>query len=161
MVEINIEVFGEKIISRRLLRLGDRAVVATPAFVAIGQLFRESETKQFESEGAWASGGWVPDKQATINAKVANGFSSMTLQKTGAMMKSLTDPAAPYAVQETGPDFVFIKSTIPYGKFHQFGTSKMPMRKPVELNEITKVAMVKILQSWILGHANDVEDVVV
>lgn len=159
-VEINIEVFGEKIISRRLLRLGERAVDATPAFEAIAGLFYRSEQQQFQSEGSWASGGWVPDMQATVDEKVRRGYSTMTLEETGDMMRSLTIPGSPHSQQRIGPDFVELVSTVPYGIFHQFGTRKMPMRKPVELNEPTKVAMVKLLQAWVLGGANDKETVV-
>lgn len=154
-VEITIEIFGEQIISRRLLRLGERAVDATPAFTAIAGLFYESEKEQFASEGGWASGGWVPDKQSTIDAKVAGGYSTLTLQRTGATMRSLTEPGAPFSKESIGPDHVDLESTIPWGKYLQKGTSKMPMRKPVELNEETKSAMVKFLQAWVLGGVND------
>lgn len=160
-VEITIEVFGEKAISRRLLRLGERAVDAAPAFEAISLMFYESEKQQFSSEGAWASGGWVPDQQATVTEKIRRGFSILTLQESGDMMRSLTTPDSPFSHREIGPDFVELESTVPYGKFHQFGTRKMPMRKPVELNQGVKVAMVKVLQAWVLGGANDREEVVV
>jgi hypothetical protein len=160
-VEINIEVFGEKIISRRLLRLGERAIDAAPAFEAIALMFYDSEKKQFASEGVWASGGWVPDKQATLNEKIRGGYSTLTLQRTGAMMHSLTEPDAPFSKKRVGPDFVEVMSTVPYGKYHQKGTTKMAMRKPVELNQATKTAMVKILQGWVLGGVAGGEEVVV
>jgi len=159
-VEINIEVFGEMIISRRLMRLGERAVDAAPAFEEIATLFYDSGKLQFSSQGAWASNGWAPDKQATVTAKIAQGFSALTLQKTGAMMQSLTSSEATYSRKKIGPDFVELESTVPYGKFHQFGTSKMPMRKPVELNEATKNTMVKLLQRWVLGGASGGEEIV-
>lgn len=164
-VEITIEIFGEKAISRRLLRLGERAVDATPAFEAIAGLFYESEKKQFDSEGEWASGGWAPLKQSTIDDKLRaswfGGTSERILQRTGAMMRSLTESDGPFSRQVIGPDFVELESTVPYGKFHQFGTSKMAMRKPVELPQSVKTSMVKVLQAWVLGGANDKEDVVV
>jgi hypothetical protein len=155
MVELNIEIFGEQIISRRLMRLGERVIDATPAFAQIAVMFYESEKKQFDSEGEWASGGWVPLKQSTIDEKLRSswfsGTSELILQRTGALKRSLTEPGAPFSKKLIGPDFVDIKSTVPYGPLLQKGTSKMPMRKPVELNEPTKMAMVKVLQAWVLG----------
>lgn len=164
-VEINIEIFGEKAISRRLLRLGERAIDAAPAFEGVALMFYASEKQQFDSEGEWASGGWVPLMQSTIDEKLRSswfsGGSELILQKTGALMRSLTESDAPESRKVVGPNFVELESTVPYGKYHQTGTRKMAMRKPVELNESTKTAMVKILQAWILGGANDKEEVVV
>jgi phage gpG-like protein len=159
-LEINLTVFGEKAISRSLLRVAERAVDAAPAFKEIAVMFYASEKSQFESEGAWASHGWVPDKQATIDEKIRNGHSNLTLQRTGAMMNSLTTPGAEFSHEKIGPDFVEISSDIPYGKYHQTGTTNMPMRKPVELNEKTKNAMVKVLQAWVIGGIDKKGEVV-
>lgn len=163
-LELNIEIFGESIVSRRLLRLGERAVDAAPAFEEVALMFYQSEKQQFDSEGAWASGGWAPLMQSTIDEKLRSswfgGTSELILQRTGAMMKSLTASDSPFSKKIIGPDFVEVQSTVPYGKFHQKGTSNMAMRKPVELNEATKTAMVKILQAWVLGGVDSKEEVV-
>lgn len=151
-LDLTIEIFGEKIVQRRMLRVGERAVDAAPAFLKISEMFYASEKKQFDTEGSWASHGWAPDKQSTINEKVRNGYSTLTLQRTGQLMKSLTTPDADSSVRKIGPDFVEVRSTVPYGKYHQKGTQYMPMRKPAELADVTKVEMVKVIQAWVMGE---------
>lgn len=156
MVEISIEVFGEKALNRELLRWGTRAQDASPAFVDIADLFYESEKKQFDSEGLWASGGWTPLKPATVSAKVNHpSWALEILQRTGAMKESLTSHDGGYSINVITPEFMEVGSKIPYGVYHQQpkgpGKGILPMRKPVELREQTKIEMVKILQAWIVG----------
>ena len=157
MVTINVEVFGEAAISRELLRFGARAADAQPAFEEIATMFYDSEKKQFDTEGAWASGGWKELKPATVAAKLRHDppFIDKILQRTGAIMKSLTTSDSEYSSKTTSPSELIIKSTVPYGEFHQQphgpGRGIIPMRKPVELPEGVKIDMVKVLQAWLVG----------
>ena len=47
---LEIQVFGESAISRRMLRFSERAADVSPALEEIAKMFYESEAKQFESE---------------------------------------------------------------------------------------------------------------
>lgn len=155
MVTISLEVFGEAAISRELLRFGARAADAQPAFEQIANMFYESEKQQFDSEGAWASGGWTPLKPATIAAKARGGWSDKILQRTGEMMESLTTSTSSYGTKHVTSEVLEITSTVPYGVFHQQpngpGKGIIPMRKPVELPDHVKRDMVKVLQAYIVG----------
>ena len=159
MVTISIEVFGEAAISRELLRFGARAADASPAFEMIADMFYASEKKQFDTEGEWASGGWTPLAESTVQAKLKNSsWSDMILQRTKAMMESLTTSTSDFSSKHVSTDLLEIMSTVPYGVFHQQpngpGKGIIPMRKPVELPENIKVDMVKVLQQWIVGNVN-------
>ncbi len=154
-VTISLEVFGEAAISRELLRFSERALDAAPAFEEISKMFYDSETKQFDTEGAWASGGWTPLKPATVAAKARKNLRTNILQRTGALYESLTSDGSDFGHKIIGPSFMEITSSVPYGKYHQQadgpGKGIIPMRKPVELPEGVKVDMVKALQAWIVG----------
>jgi hypothetical protein len=156
VMNISLEVFGEAAISRELLRFGTRAADASPAFEIIATMFYDSEKKQFDTQGEWASGGWAPLAPSTIAAKLANpSLSNMILQSTGAMMESLTTSTGDFSSKHVSPDKMELLSTVPYGVFHQQpegpGKGILPMRKPVELPEHVKVDIVKVLQAWIVG----------
>lgn len=151
MVTIRLEVFGEAAISRELLRFSERALDAAPALETIASMFYDSEKKQFSTEGEWASGGWkaLSPLYAIEKAKHTDWKQSI-LQRTGALYDSLTGGDSDDGHKIVTPDTLTITSTVPYGVAHQFGTEKMPMRKPVELPEGIKVDMVKVLQAWIV-----------
>jgi hypothetical protein len=154
MVTLSIEVFGEKAINRELMGLSERVADAIPAFENIAELFYMSEKQQFSTEGMWASGGWLPLKPATVAVKANHpGWSTMILQRTGAMMESLTHGDSDYSVKVITPEYMEVASSVPYGVYHQQpkgpGKGVIPMRKPVELPDGIKVDMVKILQRWI------------
>jgi hypothetical protein len=150
MVKISLEVFGEAAISRELLRFSERALDASPAFEVIADMFYDSEKKQFASQGDYASSGWAP-LTATYAAWKNKKYPGKTiLELTGALYDSLTGPDSDEGTKTVTPDTLTIESSDRSGPFHQFGTNKMPMRKPVELPEGVKIDMVKVLQSWLV-----------
>jgi hypothetical protein len=151
----NIEVLGEKAIHRQFLRFAERASDPTPALEEIASLFYESEKKQFDSEGGWASGGWAPLQQETIDRKNRLGLLPQILQATGALMSSLTQKDSQFATTKLSPNELTIISKQTYGIYHQQPdgptNGNLPMRKPVELPESVKREMEKVLQAWIVG----------
>ena len=50
------------------------------------------------------------------------------LKWTGALYRSITDQKDAYAVSRPGRFSLEVGSDIPYGMYHQYGTSKMPTR---------------------------------
>jgi phage gpG-like protein len=146
-LEIGIE--GDAQIKRRLLRVGDRAVNARPAFEAIGEALLGISRQQFESEGRRSSGGWQPLAQSTIDRK---GDSSI-LFDSGALMASFSERGGDNTFWATD-DFLLFGSKLEYAGFHQRGTSRMPQRRPLELAEADRVGVAKILQSHILGDGD-------
>lgn len=143
------EIAGDKQIERELLDVGSRAVNAAPAFSAIGRLFIDETRAQFESEGGHASGGWTPLKQSTLRAKRSKGQDPRILHGTLALERSLTDTGDPNMVLEVGPGEIVYGSQLPYARFHQTGTRRMPRRRPVEFTEDTRQQAVRILLRFI------------
>lgn len=148
-MRIEIGLAGDKQVSRQLLRIGDRAVAAAPAFDLMATWLMGLEREQFESEGRRSSGGWAPLAQSTIDAK---GGDSSILFRTGAEMASFTERGDPNQTLWVTDDFLLFGSKLDYPGYQQSGTSRMPQRRPLELTEADRRVPPKILQAYILGH---------
>jgi phage gpG-like protein len=148
-MRLTMEVLGDRIIDREMLRSGMRATEAEPAFHAISDKMQEGERMQFDTEGGYGSGGWTPLKPATIAAKAAAGLDPRILQATTTMMQTLSEDTEG-SIREVSPMGLKFGTSVPYAIFHQQGTKKMAMRKPVEFPEMERREFVKILQRWIV-----------
>jgi phage gpG-like protein len=151
-VKIDFDVYGDKQISRELLRFASYAGNAQPAFHKIAEDIREQIGEQFATEGERGSGGWAPLQESTIAAKAAAGLDSHILQATHALMESLTGTGGDHIEQVTDDSLLF-GSSISYGKFHQKGTSRMPARKPVDFTELDRRGFVRTLQRFLVSGA--------
>ena len=150
-MQIVFEVLGEKQVNRDLLRIGEYAGDAAPAFSAIADLIMEETTEQFATEGGHASGGWAPLAESTQREKARLGFGSRgILERSLALEHSLTVRGDGNQILDVQPDGLDFGTSLRYGEFHQLGTSRMPQRRPVELTEDAKRRIVKVLQRWIM-----------
>jgi hypothetical protein len=149
-LKFSIEADGDKLISRELLDLGDRALDARPAFRLIADDFREFETARFDSRG---EGTWRPLSPSTVFAKASRGLDPRILHATGALRRSLTHKRAPGSYSRVFPNFMLFGSSISYAHFLQTGTRKMPARKPLGFTEAQKVTTLKRLQRWVVEGA--------
>lgn len=150
-MRLDVEIFGERQVSRELLRFGDRIEDARPAFRRIVEHLMDVEQRQFDTQGQYASGRWAPLKEETIRAKVNRGEDPRILRATEALMHSLTQRGAAGQKLIITPTEMVFGTTVPYAKFHQTGTSRMPQRRPVEHTERDRRELVRILQRHIVG----------
>jgi len=150
-VRLTWSVWGDDIIERELVRFSGRlAADPTPAYAAIVADMMESIEKNFDTEGKHASGGWPELAESTRLQKDAAGWSPGTiLRATNDLFNSLTQEGDENMVLILGEGLTF-GSSVPYGGFHQQGTRKMPMRKPLEFPEVEKVGWMKQLQRYIV-----------
>lgn len=121
-----------------------RSLPAMPA--QLFQLFEASERRQFDSEGAYGSGGWALLAPITIQRKRALGLDNGILRATGQMADTLTDGKAAGAIRDVTPTRAVFGTEDPKAIFHQMGTSRMPRRRPVQLPERDRRDSVKIFQ---------------
>jgi phage gpG-like protein len=149
-VRIVFEISGDRQIERELLRIGDRAADASPAFDRIIDLWASETAQQFQSEGAHASGGWAPLAPSTLARKRTLFGGGRILHETGTLESSLTDRGDPNMIVQISRDEVAWGSRVGYEKFHQTGTSRMPRRRPVEFTEAARRETVRILQRWFI-----------
>lgn len=146
-LRFTFECEGDKLISRELLDLGDRALDARPAFRLIAEDFRHFEEARFDSAGY---GSWRPLTPGTVHEKATRGLDPRILHATGALRRSLTRNRAPGSYSRVFPNFMLFGSTLSYAKYLQRGTRKMPARKPLGFTEAQKVQTLKRLQRFVV-----------
>jgi phage gpG-like protein len=150
-VQIVLDVFGEEQVNRRLLRFEDDVRDASPAFREMANMLRSWERRQFASEGSYASGGWAPLAASTVAQKRRKGLDPRILRATGDLMRSLTQSGDPNADVTIAPLGMTFGTSVPYARYHQTGTRRMPRRRPLELRDQDRRELVRILQRHLVG----------
>jgi phage gpG-like protein len=144
-IQITTEVEGEDELSRAF---GLMAAVVTdwrPFWPDIAAVFYVSESARFASEGF---GAWPPLSDGYRKWKQKHYPGQKILSLTGALRESLTARGAGAIYVATAQE-LNIGTSIHYAKYHQTGTSRMPARPPVDLNDDDAIAMRQIaLQSF-------------
>lgn len=149
MFEFTFEVAGEKQIARRFTRLDDAVTDMTPAFKEITKSFYAGEKKQFETEGGWGSGGWLPLSPAYETWKDPT-LSIMEL--SGDLKAALTGMVPPNTagnVEIIESNQLILGTDFDYAIFHQKGTRNMPIRKVIELPESERKKWTSIIHEHI------------
>ncbi len=146
-LRFEFEAHGDKLVSREILDMGDRALDARPAFRLIADDFRQFERARFDSRG---EGTWRPLAPSTIAEKARKGQDPRILHATGRLRASLTEREDPDAYERIFPNFMLFGSSVPYAHYLQTGTRKMPARKPLGFTEEQKVTTLKHLQRYIV-----------
>jgi phage gpG-like protein len=150
-MRFELEVHGDQLISRRLLRIADRLIDFTPAFIKIADDIRASEQQLFDTEGASAGRPWQALRQHTIDAKVRQGQDPRILHRDGALEQSLTKghggTPADNQILIITPSALAMGSSLPYAGAHQRGTGSLPQRRPMDFAEHTKQQLIKRLQA--------------
>lgn len=142
-LDFTLEVLGEEVVSRRLLRFEGNVKDARPAFRRIAPLLEAATLRRFESEGAYGGEKWAPLAASTLARKPAG---QGILVASGRLRASLTQETAADGIRQMTPQSFRWGSSVPYGRFHQAGTSRMPQRRVVKFPESVKRAVVRELQ---------------
>lgn len=148
-MRLELDVFGDVQVSREILRYGEHANDARPAFRQMTQMLEQAERRQFDTQGGFASGGWAPLKPETVRAKVRKHQDPRILRATGALEASLTHGGSG-ARRHVGSQELIYGTDIEYARFHQHGTRRMPQRRPLETTKNMRVQLMKVLQRWIV-----------
>lgn len=146
-LRFEFESFGDKLISREILDMGDRALDARPAFRLIADDFREFEAERFDAEG---NGTWEPLALSTVAEKARRGQDPRILHATLQLRNSLTKKGAKYSYSRIFREFILFGTSHPAGGYLQKGTEHMPARKPLGFTEPQKVVVLKRLQRHIV-----------
>lgn len=139
---------GEAQVDRTLARFAENVGDATPVWNKLADRFASIETRQFDSEGAYGSGGWpaLSPKYAAWKSRHFPG--APILVRSGALRDSLT--SRPFGIEVIRPESMTIGSGIEYGRYHQGGAGNNPQRRPVELPENERRSWVNMIQRFIV-----------
>lgn len=149
VIRIGYEVNGVTRADSRLkgLDLGSRDL--TLGFYSVQGELQRQEAEQFASEGAYGSGGWPPLSEDYRLWKERKRPGVPILQFDGDLYRSLTQDSAPGAIREITPLSLTFGTSIPYAKYHQEGTPRMPARPPLILLSHVRGRATRILRETI------------
>lgn len=147
-MRLTFAVEGEAQVDRTLARFAENVGDATPVWEKLADRFAVIETRQFDSEGAYGSGGWpaLSPKYAAWKARHFPG--APILVRTGAGRDSLTH--RPFGIEVIRPESMTIGSGLDYLRYHQGGAGNNPQRRPVELPENERRSWVNMIQRFIV-----------
>lgn len=148
-MRFDFEVSGDKLVSRKLVRFGHRALDASPAFRLIADDMRRFERLRFATGGY---GTWRPLSASTIEQKASKGLDQRILQATHGLRNSLTETNDPDQELIIRPSFMVFGSKNPIAKYHQDGTDRMPARKPLGFTEPQKRQIIRRVQTHIVSE---------
>lgn len=144
MTQVNFDVLGERQVSQMLSRTTDKAADLGPYWLMVAGLLQDVIGQQFDSEGG-RTGGWAPLSDRYASDKVRRFGSQPILVATGRLKESLTGGAGRIFRQE-GNETLRFGTSVPYGVYHQSGTSRMPQRRILDLTKDDRRTMMKMLQ---------------
>ena len=153
LLKFSFEVEGEKQFHRAIDGVKESCKSLKPAFEKIAENFFETEEKQFAAEGAFQGNTkWDELTKPYEKWKFENFGKLPILTLTGKLRSSLTIPGAEGNINQITDTSMVIGTNIPYGVWHQRGTTKMPQRQPIKLTEKQKKTWNQILHNSLQWH---------
>ena len=150
MVQFSLNIEGEEQVSRMINRTTDRAEDLRPFLDAVATFLPQIMEEQFSSEGA-RTGGWAPLSPDYADQKAKKWGNQPILVASGRMRRSLVGSGEGSISRQVGRDSLEFGTDIPYAGLHQTGTSRMPMRRILDLKEDDRKAILKMLQRHLFG----------
>lgn len=149
-VRLTFEFYGEAQVDRTLARFEARALDARPAWEVLHAMFLRAETRQFNSQGAYGSGGWPPLSPRYAAWKARHYPGRPILVREGDLRASLTEANDGAHIYVAEPHLFITGSSDPVGAYHQAGAGHLPRRRPVEFPESLRRNMAKVVQRFIV-----------
>lgn len=154
-ITVTIKIEGDQQVLRTFLRFAEDVQHLEEPFNAIANDFYDIENRQFDSEGGYGSGGWaalsdVSEGKGYASWKAKHFPGTSILVRWGNLRESLTMMGG-YNIRDVEPLSVTLGTMMPYAKWHQRGTGRMPQRRVIDLTEDDKSRWVKIIQAYLVS----------
>jgi phage gpG-like protein len=151
MLRFTWEVEGVKILDRSFARIGEHLSDLTPVWDNVQREFWKIEDTQFKSENAkGASGTWKPLTRPYAKRKAQRYGVKTILRASDRLYGSLTGQTGDTVLIKDKMEFT-IGTSLPYARYHQTGTGKMPKRPVIDFSEGQKRDLSKGIQRDILA----------
>lgn len=144
---------SDVLLSRAISRLGEYATDLRPLWDMIEEDLRANERKQFDTEGSHSGRGWAPLRPAYAAWKSKHYPGNRILVRTGRLRLAATGVGGELEIKKAQREFIW-RLLVPYAKFHQAGTSRMPQRRPVDLSDARRRSWTKMLQRHLVEARN-------
>ena len=110
--------------------------------------FADQNRLQFGSRGERWRTLWPELAPSTLVEKRREGFYTDVLVRTSDLLRSVSD--RPLNIEMVLPHEVQAGTRVPYAKYHQYGTRRMPRRRLFDAAEIEREgALSSVIGSWI------------
>ena len=154
-LKISISIEGIPLIDRILGTAAAAAKDLRPAFNEITKDFERQMREVFDSSGAIAGyQQWTPLNRAYAAKKQADGYGTKILVRTGQLKTSLTGGGfvggGVGVVRKISKRAMTIGTKVPYAKYHQRGTRKMPKRDFVRVSNFARARWMKMIQAHLI-----------
>jgi phage gpG-like protein len=146
---IEYEIAGVPAMHHMLVGFRDRALNGGPVLAAVLADMRRLEIELFDTEGR---GEWPELAETTKERKALAGYPAKILQATEALYDSLAgNLSAVGHVERITEEEVVYGTTIPWARYHQDGTARMPARPPVDVREEDVRRWSKMVHAYVFG----------
>jgi phage gpG-like protein len=151
-LEIELDVFGTRVVRRRMLRFADAAEDMRPAWDDVAAILEGATRRNFQTRGVSGGSRWR-DLNEDYAEATGRRPGERILRLSDRLYDSLTNPQHAEHVFESEPDSMRWGSRVPYGKFHQSlrPRRKIPYRPPVRLSENAKRGVTRAIQRRIVA----------
>ena len=154
MFRFRMEIAGQVEMDRGIARFADGVTDYRPIWPVIADDFYAQVQGQFKTEGEQGGERWAPLSENYGRYKEVRYPGKPILERTGDLLASLTTATHPSAVHIEARKTLTLGSRIPYAVFHQTGTSKMPRRAEVVLDEAFKRSVMHNVQVYLVTMAS-------
>lgn len=111
--------------------------------------FYQNVLQDFVLEGGGSGQSWAPLSTAYAIWKSRQFPGRGILVRSGVLKASLMGPDAPAAVFRATDTSLELGTSVPYGIYHQMGTSRMPQRPPLRLTPAFMETMGRSMQKFV------------
>lgn len=141
---LTITILGSKQVEQKLTGLANNIRNFTGVWDDILDAIYEIEESQFETEG---HGKWAPLSPKYAKWKEANYPGRGLLILTEDLIESVTGGRG--GVVRKTRDTLEFSTNVPYWRFHQEGTRKMPQRKVLDLQAGDEQKIADVFEAWV------------
>lgn len=131
-VRVDVECRIEKV-QNLVADIQDRCTDARPVFRWAHQELKKTFSDNFTTQGL-PVGGWAPLSAEYASWKATRFPGAPPMVQTGRLFRSIADLSDPQ-VNEINKLSATFGTGVPYAKFHQYGTEKMPKREIVFIHQ--------------------------
>lgn len=143
-MRVDLELLGEKQVSRTLLRYGNRGADMSTPLRRVADKITEWNEDQFRTQGARGSGGWDALAESTVEAKGHD----VILIDSGDLYNDVTS-ISNWIITDSFAHLQLPDETHRIGMFHQLGTVNMPQRRVIDLTEMDKRDIMRTLMMYL------------
>ena len=118
----------------------------SPALTRLADDFREMMAQQFATEGRAEGTPWAELAPSTLRRRRAG---TSILYETGALFRSLAERGAAGHVEELEGYSLTLGSRLPYARYHQTGTRRLPVRPLIVLSGARAERWIEIVRRGI------------